>query len=495
MAHHVLLASIKHESHTFNRFPTSFELIRRQGWREGEAIIPAFRGTGLEMAGFLDIAEQEGWRIRTPLAMSATSGGRVAADAFAAVLATLAADIRAAGRLDGVLLALHGAMAAEGEDDADGAILAHVRSLVGQAVPIAATLDLHTNVSDRMAANANILVSYRTNPHVDHRETAHRAGRLLVRAMQSGVLPRTVVARRPTLVGFDRGRTHTGHGPMIDALAEADRMERDEPGVLAVSVNGGYSHADVWEAGPSVVISGEGEVARLQALADQLMTMGWERRAEETVRLATVEEAVAAMREGGAGGPVVVADYTDAPGGGAYGDSTVLLRAMMEAGLENAAFGAIYDPKAAEAAVSAGVGARLRLSFGGWIDPRFSGTPIEAEVEVRHVSDGAFVHDGPYAPGTRGSFGPSALLRANGIDVIVSTVNKNILDRQQFIIFGLDLPRLSAIGLKCMHGFRAAFEPIASRVLACDAGGLTTYDYARLGFRNVRRPIWPLDPV
>lgn len=495
MARNVLLSAIKHESHTFNRFPTPLDLIRRQHWYEGEAVVQTFRDTGLEMAGFLDIAGREGWRISTPISMAATSGGRVAADAFAAAVGVLEAGIRAAGKLDGVLLCLHGAMAAEGEDDADGAILERVRALVGPGVPIAATLDLHANVSDRMADCANILVSYRTNPHVDHRETARRAGALLARAMESGRLPVSVVARAPTLVGFDRGRTHTGHGPMIDALREAERLEEEAPGVLAVSVNGGYSHADVLDAGPCVIVTGEAEPEVLRRHAVALMAMGFRRRAEETVRLATVEEAVAAMREGAGGGPVVVADYTDAPGGGAYGDATVLLRAMIEAGLTNAAFGAIFDPKAAAAACDAGEGATLRLACGGWIDPRFSGAPIEMDVTVMRLSDGAFVHEGPYAPGTRGSFGRSALVRAGGVDVILATVNKNILDQAQFRIYGLEPARLSAIGLKCMHGFRAAFEPVAGRVLSCDAGGLTTYDYPRLGFRNVRRPVWPLDPL
>lgn len=496
MPRHVLLAAIKHESHTFNRFPTTLELIRRQHWHEGEAVPRTFRDTGLEMAGFLDVADAEGWRITTPLSAAAGSGGRVAAEAFAALLSTLEAGIRAAGRLDGVLLALHGAMAAEGEDDADGAILERVRALVGPAVPVAATLDLHANVSDRMAAMANILVSYRTNPHVDHRETARRAGALLARAMETGVRPWSVVARAPTLVGFDRGRTHTGHGPMMDALAEADRLEREAPGVLAVSVNGGFSHADIRDAGPSVIVTGEGDPAALRLHAEALMAMGFRRRAEETVRLATVPDAIAAMRAGGGGnGPVIVADYTDAPGGGAYGDSTVLLRAMLDAALTDAAFGAIFDPKAAATAWAAGEGARLRLAFGGWIDHRFSGTPIEAEVEVLRVSDGAYVHEGPYAPGTRGGFGRSALVRAGGVAVILATENRNILDQAQFRLFGVEPARLSALGLKCMHGFRAAFEPVASRVLSCDAGGLTTYEYARLGFQTLRRPIWPLDEV
>lgn len=420
-------------------------------------------------------------------------GGRVSAEAMVDFLAVLGAGLRAALPLDGVLLALHGAMAAEGDDDADGTILAMVREIAGPDVRVAVTFDLHANVSDRTASLADIIVSYRTNPHTDHYPTAVTAADLLARAMAGEIAPRTVVARAPTLVAFDRGRTHTGHGPMIDALAEARRLEREEPGVLSVSLNSGFSHADVWQAGPSVTVTGEGEVAALQAVADRLMAEGFRRRAEETVSLATVEEAVAALRGGRPGTPVIVADYTDAPGGGAYGDATVLLRAMIGAGLRDAAFGAIWDPKTAAQAQAAGVGARIAVRLGGWIDPVFSDTPIEADAEVVRLSDGRYVHEGPYAPGTVGSFGASAVLRIGGIDVIVSTENKNILDQQQFKIYGIDPAGCAAVGLKCMHGFRAAFEPVAAQVVSCDAGGLTTYDYSRLPFVKLRRPVWPLD--
>lgn len=489
----VLMAAIKHESHTFNRFPTTLALFRRQGYHLGAAVVEAFRGTGLEMGGFIDAAARHGWQTTTPISASATSGGRVAAAAMADFLAVLSDGIRAALPLDGVLLALHGAMAAEGDDDADGTILAHVRALVGPDVPVAVTFDLHANVSDRTAGLADIIVSYRTNPHTDHYPVAVIAADLLERAMATGARPRSVLARAPTLVAFDRGRTHTGHGPMIDALAEARRIERETPGIWSVSLNSGFSHADVWQAGPSVTVSGTADAATLQAVADRIMDVGMRRRAEETVRLATVPEAIAAMRAGRPGAPVIVADYTDAPGGGAYGDATVLLRAMIEAELPDAAFAAIWDPPAAAAAHAAGEGASLDLRLGGWIDPQFSDAPIEARAQVIRLCNGDYIHDGPYAPGTTGSFGPSAVLRIGGIDVIVSTENKNILDQQQFRIFGITPRDRAVVALKCMHGFRAAFEPDAAQVVSCDAGGLTTYDYTRLPFTKLRRPIWPLD--
>jgi microcystin degradation protein MlrC len=166
---------------------------------------------------------------------------------------------------------------------------------------------------------------------------------------------------------------------------------------------------------------------------------------------------------------------------------------MFEARLTNAAFGTICDPAAVAAATTAGVGATVRLEIGGKRDAKFSGRPIVAEATVLMLSDGRFVHEGPYAPGTPGSFGPSAKVAIGGIAVILATHPVNILDQQQFKVFGIQPPALSALGLKCMHGFRAAFEPSAGRVLACDAGGVCTYDYAKLDYRQLRRPIWPLD--
>jgi microcystin degradation protein MlrC len=226
------------------------------------------------------------------------------------------------------------------------------------------------------------------------------------------------------------------------------------------------------------------------------MADGRRRRDEQTSRLLGVDEAVALMRQGRVGaGPVIAADFADAPGAGAHGDATGLLRGMIEGGLRDAAFGTIFDPHAAARAHAAGRGARLRLAFGGWIDPRFGGGPIEAEVEVLQLSDGRYVHEGPYAKGMTASFGPSALIRAGGVDVILASEPINIWDRQQFLIFGVDPAAKASIGLKCMHAFRAAFAPLAARMVDCDGGGIASSRYAEREHLRVRRPIHPLDPV
>ena len=496
MSKKVLLAQILHEANSFNRHLKTLDDLRAQGCHFGAAAVDAFAGTRMEMAGFLDAARREAWRIATPVAASLSVGGPVARDAFATLRDALLDGIGQLDGVDGVLLALHGAMVAEGEDDADGALIEAVRAAVGPGVPIVVTLDLHANVSDRMARLADALVPYRTNPHTDRRETALRASEILIAAMAGRIRPRVHLARRPQMFGFDRGRTFTGHGPMIDALALARAAERDTPGVIEIGILAGYSYADVHEVGPSVVVTGDGQDARFQEIAERLMDEGWRRRDEQTSRLHTVDEAIAAIRAAPTErGPAIVADFADAPGAGAYGDATALLRAMIAAGIRDAAFGTIFDPRAAAAARAAGEGTRLRLAFGGWNDPRFGGPPIDMEVEVLRLSDGRYVHEGPYAAGMTASFGPSALVRAGGVDVILASEAINIWDQQQFRIFGLEPSRLRAIGLKCMHAFRAAFQPIASIAIDCDGGGIASSRYAERDYVRARRPIHPLDPL
>ncbi|MFM8681466.1 MAG: M81 family metallopeptidase, partial [Alphaproteobacteria bacterium] len=482
MAARVLLAQVLHEANTFNRFPRTLAGFELQGCHFGADVPAAFASTTMEMAGFLEAARDRGGAIETPVATTLSVGGIVARDAFERFRDAMLDSLRALGRADGILVALHGAMVAEGEDDADGALLAALREAAGPGTPIVVTLDLHANVSDRMAAMANAIVPYRTNPHTDRKETALRAAAILADAMAGRTRPRVSIARAPQMFGFDRGRTFTGHGPMIDALATARRLEREVPGIIEIGILAGYSYADVWEVGPSVCVTGDGDDPRHLAVARELMAEGRQRRDEETSRLLGVAEAVALMREGRAGaGPVIVADFADAPGAGAHGDATGLLRGMIEGGVRDA-FGTIFAPRAASRAREAGVGARLRLAFGGWIDPRHGGPPIEAEVEVLRLSDGRYVHEGPYAKGMTASFGPSALVRAGGVDVILASEPVNIWDRQQFLIYGIDPAAKAAIGLKCMHAFRAAFEPIAARTVDCDGGGIASSRYAERGY-------------
>jgi len=281
---------------------------------------------------------------------------------------------------------------------------------------------------------------------------------------------------------------------MRDMLARAALCER-EPGIQVASVHAGFAWADIREAGPSITLSGECPASELAAVAESLMDEVWQRRAESTLKLIPIAEAMAQARAPDRSGkPLVLADFTDNPGGGGYGDATNLLRGMIAAGLENAAFAPISDASAVRECQAAGEGATLILALGGKIDASF-GAPLVLSGAVRHLGSGDFVCDGPMWKGLKMSMGPTAVLRVGGIDIVIASNRFQITDLQQFLSLGID-PRLkSVVALKSAQHFRAAYEPIARAVLVVDSGALTTPDYRRFAYRKLRRPIWPLDDL
>ena len=492
MPKRVLIASIKHETNTFSRVPADIAAFEARYCLRSEEILRHMRSTRVEMAAFFDAAERYGWHLTHPIATSATPCGKVARAAYDAFAAEILTAIDAEAPWDAILLALHGAMVLEDEEDGEGLLLQQVRDRVGREVPIGVSLDLHANVTDRMAALADVLVSYRTYPHVDQYETAAQVAELIQRRLNGEVRPRTVVARRELLDGADHGRT-TAPGPMTETLALADRLLAEDPGLLAASINGGFPWADIHDAGPTAVVVADGD-APAEAAARTLIDEIWRQRHVTTIKTAGIAEGVAAARGAAGGdGPVVLADFADNPGGGGYGDATGLLRAMIEGDLRNAAFATICDPEAAAACRAAGAGTRVSLSLGGKVEARY-GAPIEVSGVVRRLADGPFHLEGPMAKGSEIDLGPSAVLGVGGIDIIINSNRHQVLDRACFLHVGIEPEAKAVLAIKSAHHFRAAFSPIASRIVVVDeGGGLTSRNYRTLPYRNVRRPVFPLD--
>jgi microcystin degradation protein MlrC len=491
---HVLAATILHEANSFARTPAPISHFERQGVFHGEAVQTRFSQTRTEMAGFLAAARTHGWRITTPIAVPCAPAGPMSLEAFTLFRDTLLDGVRAAGELDGVLLALHGANVVDGEPDPDGAIATAVRTLVGPDLPICLSLDPHSNVSDRLARAVNSITAYRTHPHTDHMETGLRAAEVLRRAMAGEIDPQVHLARGWQMRGFDSCRTTPPDGPMRQALAIARRMER-EPGVIEVSIQSGFVLADVWHVGPSVAVTANGAEPRFAALARELMNFGWQQRNNDTVPMISVAEALAQARAVPQGDlPIVISDFGDAPGGGGYGDATNLLRALLADPFPDSVFLSLADAGSVRQAIAAGVGATLRLSLGGHVAPEHGGGPIEDDFTVLSVNDGRFTHEGPYTPGMIGNFGPSVLLLCRGVRIAVTTFQRNIIDLSQARLFGVDPARCGLIAIKCMDAFRAAFTPIARAVIACESGGVSSRVQTSLSWTRVRRPIWPLDP-
>lgn len=493
MSFHVLTGAFVHESNTFKKGETTLQDFREDVLDLGQAAIDRFGDVNDELAGFLDAGRDAGWRITHTVSAHATPGAPVSEEAFDHI-AGIICDAAQAHRdtLDGILLSLHGSMVPAFCEDGEGELLRRLRAIVGPELPIAVTLDLHAMVTPAMVDQAQIFVSYKTYPHVDMRETGRHAGRLLDAMMRGETRPRTLRVHLPMLDEANAGRTDV---PETAALYTRATAHEAEPGILAVSVNAGFSEADITEMGPTVLVTfDQGHEARAQEIAAGLADSIWQGRGKVSNTFLTPAEAAEQARGfDPAKGPLVIADYADNPGAGAYGDATALLAALLDAGAAPGAFAPMIDPQAAAILHCHAVGDMVTLDLGGKCDHTFGGGPLRLTGEIRHLSDGTYTGDGPILGGITHSFGPTAVLRVQGIDILVVSLPGQMLDLQQVRAFGIEPAEQRFLVVKSMQHFRAAFEPVAGRVIVCDTGALATPQAHLRPYTRVRRPVWPLD--
>lgn len=488
----VFTAEFQHESNTFSSRLADSAAFRARYFYPGEQGIAERGAANTPLAGFLDVGKREGWSLVHALSAGANPSGRVTKAAYEEIAGIILHRLEEEkAKVNGILLGLHGAMVAEHTEDGEGELLERIRAIVGPDIPIGITLDPHANVTERMTRLANIIVAYKTYPHVDMRECGIQAASILNRAMAGDIRPVTLREAPPMLEEVTGGRTDIG--PMVERIAKARAYEQ-EPDVFAVSVNGGFGNADIREAGPTILVTCQGDMIRHRAFIHGMARDMWDKRFGRITEFLSVDDAVAeAVGYASGKGPLVIADYADNPGGGAYGDATALLGAMISAGLENACFGPILDPEAVRDLGQYPLGSDVTLALGGRIDPRFGGGPLHVTGTLLALSNGDYVGSGPMMKGLRGSFGATAVLRVGGIDILVISNVAQMLDLEQFRAFGIEPAAKRVVGLKSMQHFRAAFEPIAGKVIVCDSGALCTPDLTKLPYQAVRRPVFPLD--
>ncbi len=418
MVFRVALIEFAHESNTFTRHSTGIGDFRNSRYLLGGEMLARLCDTNCEIAGAAGAAERHGWQVVPILAPHANPGGPVRERARREITAEALRRLAAAGPLDGVFVALHGAMVTETAQDGEGQFLRAIRAEIGADIPVAVTLDLHANIFDEFAEHVQIAVSYRSYPHVDMAARASEACDLLQRTMAGEISPRLLIARPPMLVGCDDGRT-SRDGPMRRILARADALAGAR-GLVQISVNAGFADADVHAAGPSVLVTHDAAPQAARQAAQDLCKMIWELR-EDWARPVPLADALPLLRHppGRAGKPLVVADFSDNPGSGAYGDCTAILAALLRAGTQNAALGALVDAQAAARLAEAGVGAVVTLPVGGKSDPSVGGGPLELTGEVRAVSDGRLAFAGPMLAGVAADMGTSVCFRVAGVDVLI----------------------------------------------------------------------------
>lgn len=442
------------------------------------------------------MAEPAGWKVIHAISAHAVPGGRVTKAAYDHIAGIILETARLnRGRLDGVLLGLHGSMVPDFCDDGDGYLLGLLRAELGTDLAIAVTLDLHAMVSEDMVRHAQVLVSYKTYPHVDMRETGAHAARILDRAMRGEIAPRTIRAHVPMLDEANSGRTD-----ISETLALYDRArEAEGDRLLAVSVNAGFTGADVSCVGPTVLATYDRNAPDAEAdarhVTEELADRIWQGRTKKRTVFIEIDEATAEALAWQGDKPLVIADYADNPGAGSYGDSTALLKGLLDAGVKGAVFSPMVDAEAAAELHRSKEGDTVTVTVGGKGAPDFGGGPLTLTGVIRRLSDGAYVGDGPIQGGLAHSFGPTAVVDVDGIEVLLVSESQQMVDLQQLRAFGIEPTARRVLALKSMQHFRAAFEPIAGKVIVCDAGALATPRAERRPYIRVPRPLWPLDKV
>jgi microcystin degradation protein MlrC len=482
----IAVGGFQHETNTFAPVKADYAAFEEAGgWpglARGREMFDAVEGVHLPVTGAIEALDRQGHELVPLLWCSATPSAYVTEDAFERITQMLLADLDKALPVDGVYLDLHGAMVCEHLEDGEGELLKRVRNVVGDDLPVAVSLDLHANVTEAMVRHADVIDIFRTYPHVDMGETGARAAKHLCALIESGERWAAALRRTDFLIPLNWGCTLIE--PAKSIYAGLPQMIGDS--VTSLSLACGFHLADIAEIGPAVVAYARDQAAA-DAAADGLLAIVNDNEAAFAGRIWDADEAVAEAlaRVPDAKGPIVIADSQDNPGGGGTGDTTGMLRALVEGGASGAVLGLLADADAAATAHAAGVGAELELALGGK-----SGAPGQepyaARYKVLALGDGRFTATGPMWLGSRMRLGPMALLEVSGVRVLVASKAMQAADQAMFRHLDIEPAEQSIMVLKSSVHFRNDFQDIADRILVAAAPGPVYADPARLEFRNMR---------
>ncbi len=482
----IAIGEVMHETNTFRPGITEIDAFKTSQWEHGEEIRQRHTGVRDSLGGMLAGGARLGVEIVPTFAATAEPSATIGRAAFAELQRELLTGLAAAGPLDAVCLSLHGAGSAEDRDDIEGALLAEVRQLIGPDVPLVVTLDLHGHLTQAMLEHADILLNCHEYPHVDLYERGEEAVGLAVKLVRGEIAPVTHAVILPMLL--PPATTLTGPGKRI---TDACYAREEHPAVLDCAIVHGFPHTDVPICSTAVVVTTNGAPETARQIAEEVATMLWEMREQFREEFPSPAMAVAqalSLVES----PVVIAEISDNSGGGAPGDGTNLLRALLAANAPETVFGFITDAEVARAAHEAGAGATIAISLGGKSDD-LHGTPIKTEAYVKALTDGRFRLTNPMGAGSEVNLGPMARLIIGNVDVLVASERAQTLDPEVFLLHGIDVTRYKVVALKSQQHFRGGFAGVAGAIIRTDSPGATTSTLSNLPYQRVQRPIWPLD--
>ena len=482
----IAIASIMQESNTFSPVKTRYDDFDPVF---GQAALDRHAGKLTEMGGFIDVLRRRKREIAPVCAAWAITAGRLVRPDFERLSREFGDALSSIPKPEALLLAMHGAQTAEGEDDVEGHTIGLARRLLGPLVPIVVTLDLHANVTAAMVEGADASLGYHTYQHVDMFEVGSKAASIAARMLDGKCKPAMRWRKVPLIVPAENAST--SKGPMARLVRRAGEIEARGQAEW-ISVFTVQPWMDIHEMGGAVVAVTDGDASAADRHARALAQKLWDTRRDFDADLVPVQDAIReaiAAKEG----PVVLAESSDSTGSGSPGDSTGVLKYLVKAPLDGAAAIFVVDPEAVETLRAAGVGATVTLPVGGKFDLKNS-KPVRVTGRVRMLSDGRWTPRARgYNPGIEQSMGASAVLECGRVLILIGAKSTMTVDPALFRCHGIDPLYCKIVVVKSPLGFRAAYEPIAKRMMVVDTPGVSTANFARMPWKRLSRPIYPLD--
>jgi len=490
----IVLAELSHETNTYSTVPTDLARFSGASGRpsEGEKALNIYRDTASCLGGYIKVCESGNHDIVLAVAGGAAPSGPVFNEAYEYISEKILAAINAG--CDAIMLDLHGAMVTQMFEDGEGELLRRIRKIAPE-IPLALCLDMHANIYPDMVNLATIVCGYHTYPHVDMDKTAERAGTLLLRTIAGEINPKMVWGNVPMLPHVMR--QGTDDSPNKELQARAVEMEKTE--ALAVSLFTGFPHADIENAGLSVVAVVDNNIDKAKNLRDELLENAWNARATfvytpEPLIESVVRAKVAGERNPGA--PVLILDHYDNTASGGTMDTTEVLAEILRQNLKDVAVFAIYDPEAAQAIASAGVGNEVKISLGAKLPMpalEVQSKPLELTGRVKLISDGVFTTTVAMSRGLEMNMGLTVVLTVAQVDIVIISRHVEPYDPGVFTSLGIVPAQRRYLMLKSRIHYRVGFRDLVAEVVECAGCGVCTSDYSQIEFKNVRRPIYPLD--
>ncbi|SDP36015.1 M81 family metallopeptidase [Phyllobacterium sp. OV277] len=475
----LFIAGLDTETNTFSPIPTGYEAFRENQIAHGDATSRPLNCCSSQLHIWLNAAHARGWDVVESLCAVAEPGGTTTRTTYETFRDEILNDLRAAMPVNGVLLALHGACVAEGYDDVEGDLLSHVRKIVGPDVPVGAELDLHCHLTRSMLDNATMLVAYKEYPHTDIEERADHIFELLVQVLEGTC--------QPVMAEFDCRMIGTFRVHEQPLRGLVDRMKAMEGlnGILSVSFCHGFPWGDVTDVGAKMLVVADRDIAKAQQLAASFGQEIFNLRETLKPSHSSIDDALDQALEV-PHGTVVLADVSDNAGGGAPGDSTFVLRRVIERGIKDVAACLYWDPIAVRLCHEAGEGAVLPLRIGGKIGPA-SGQPLDLTVTVRKLASGITQRFGIVPL----SIGDAAWVSFEGVDIVLNSLRTQTFHPECMTALGLDPTKRKIVIVKSSNHFRAGFEPIASKILYISAPGALQPHFEDVPYTKLKKSYWP----